>query len=140
MSLISQLIASQVAVPIATDKVCTVAMSICVNEPYHNTPTGVGGQAPTAGVFSQCSTELCLHIAAFQTTGTAYSQRNISYWIQTKWKGCTKYILALKLQTFTVDVHYVYVFPLHDKRSKCTVYFYDKTVLFYDGKDTEKAF
>ncbi len=28
--------------------------------------TGVGGQAPTAGVFSQCSTEICLHIAAFR--------------------------------------------------------------------------
>lgn len=59
---------AQAAVPIETVKVSAAAtLSLCLslslslslyvslNEPYHNTLAGVGGQTTTAGAFSQCA-------------------------------------------------------------------------------------
>lgn len=83
---VTDFVASQVAVSIETDKVCTVAsLSVWMSHTII-LQTGVGGQAPTAGVFLQCSTELCLHIAALRGQKQLPSEMVFSVWFKHKGK------------------------------------------------------
>lgn len=89
----TSLTASQVAVSIETGKVCTVSLSICVNEPYHNTPKLVWVdrrrlQEPFHSVAQ------CLHIAPFRRQRQLLPQSFFcSIWFRQK--AHAKYILTV---------------------------------------------